>query len=299
VTLPASLREARRQIAQHQPDILFYTDIGMEPVSYSLGFSRLAAVQCVTWGHPITTGIDTIDYFISSELLDGQDAQKHYTEKLVRLPSLAVYYYRPTLTEPHKTRADFDLPGDANLYGCLQAMWKYHPEFDALLAEILRRDPRARLLALGGNSDLWRDRLRTRLARSMGSDVERIIFMPGQKHADFLALTAACDVMLDPIHFGGGNTGYEAFAFRVPVVTWPSEFLRGRIALAQYKAMGIDDCIASSAQEYIDIAVQLGTDATAREAMRARILEANAVLYENVSGVRELEEFFKQALAKT
>ena len=66
VTLPRNLDLARRQIADQELDVLYYADIGMDPLTYFLAFARLAPVQCVTWGHPVTTGIPTIDYFLSS-----------------------------------------------------------------------------------------------------------------------------------------------------------------------------------------------------------------------------------------
>ena len=66
VPLPPALEPARKLIAEQQLDVLFYTDIGMEPLTYFLAFARLARVQCVTWGHPVTTGIPAIDYYLSS-----------------------------------------------------------------------------------------------------------------------------------------------------------------------------------------------------------------------------------------
>jgi predicted O-linked N-acetylglucosamine transferase (SPINDLY family) len=87
IRLPADVAAARRQIADHQLDVLFYTDIGMDPVTYFLAFARLAPVQCTTLGHPVTTGIPTLDYFISGADLEPTDVDGHYTEKLVRLGS--------------------------------------------------------------------------------------------------------------------------------------------------------------------------------------------------------------------
>jgi predicted O-linked N-acetylglucosamine transferase (SPINDLY family) len=102
--------------------------------------------------------------------------------------------------------------------------------------------------------------------------------------------------MLDTIHFGGGNTSYEAFALGVPIVTLPSPFLRGRITYAQYKMMGIEDPIAATPEEYVTKAVKLGTDPEARQAASELILAASDVLYENAQAVRGLEDFFKEAV---
>jgi predicted O-linked N-acetylglucosamine transferase (SPINDLY family) len=66
VTLSKNIFNAQRIIAREEMDLLFYTDIGMDPETYFLSFARLAPVQCVTWGHPDTTGVPNVDYFLSS-----------------------------------------------------------------------------------------------------------------------------------------------------------------------------------------------------------------------------------------
>jgi predicted O-linked N-acetylglucosamine transferase (SPINDLY family) len=298
VELPLSLAAARRLVAQQGLDVLFYLDIGMEPMSFSLAFSRLAPVQCVTWGHPVTTGIPTIDYFISAEHLETTDSTEHYTETLVRLPVLAIYYYRPEQPSPLKSRAEFGLPDDAHLYACPQSFFKFHPDFDAVLGAILRRDPQGLLILLKGHRAHYDDVLMNRFRAHIPDVVDRIRFLPRQDRAGFLSLNIVTDVLLDPIHFGGGNTSYEGLAFGVPIVTLPSGLLRGRITYALYQQMGVLDCVALSLEEYVDLAVRLGTDPAYRDEVRAKILAANSILYENPQAVRALETFLKQALAR-
>src|SRR6185437_8243427 len=86
------LPRAVEQISQQAFDILLYADIGMDLLSYYLAFARLAPVQCTTWGHPVTSGISQIDYFISSQELEPADADSHYSEKLVKLSSPPTYF---------------------------------------------------------------------------------------------------------------------------------------------------------------------------------------------------------------
>jgi protein O-GlcNAc transferase len=62
------LERAHTQLGALELDVLFYQDIGMESVSYFLSFARLASVQCVSFGHPNTTGVPNMDYFISNDL---------------------------------------------------------------------------------------------------------------------------------------------------------------------------------------------------------------------------------------
>jgi len=294
--LPRHLPSARRLLAEQQLDVLFYADIGMDPVTTALAFSRLAPVQCTTWGHPVTSGIETIDYFISSEHLETAQAEQHYSESLVRLKTLPIYYYRPELPAPLKGRGNFGLGDEAHVYACPQSLFKLHPEFDEIVGAILRGDPRGTLVLSQGTVEHWHQLLRQRFAATLADVVDRIHFHAPLSRPDYLTLLALADVLLDPLHFGGGNTSYEGLAFGVPIVTMPSQFLRGRITLALYEQMGVLDCVAHSPQEYIAIALRLGTDPAYRQTIRAKILAANGVLYENAAGIRELEQFFQRAV---
>src|SRR5262249_45536305 len=149
-------------------------------------------------------------------------------EKLIRLPRLGVVYDRPTLDRP-ADRSAFGLPERATVYACPQTLFKFHPEFDALLADILRQDPEGVLVLIEGRCRLWNELLLNRFRREMPDVCDRVRWLPRLSRPDYIRLLAASDVMLDPIHFGGGNTSYEAFAMGLPVVTWPSAFLRGRL----------------------------------------------------------------------
>lgn len=297
IQLPShDLAAMRERIAGENLDVLFYTDIGMDPATYFLAYSRLAPVQCVTWGHPDTTGIDTIDYFISSELLETEQSEQSYTESLVRLKSLPTYYYRPSPPPALKPRAHFGLDEESRLYLCPQSLFKFHPDFDAALGGILRQDPAGRVVIIEGKFRNWTELLKERFRKTLPDVMERIVFLPAQNQLDFFSLLAVADVMLDPFHFGGGNSTYEGLALGVPIVSLPGEFMRGRVTGACYRKMGMTDCVASNPGEYVEIAVRLGTDKAYREQIKRRILASNAVLYEDLEAVRELERFFLRAV---
>ncbi len=250
----------------------------------------------MTWGHPLTTGIPTLDYFISSADLEPADAQAHYTEALVRLPHLANYYFRPDPPASAKTRADFGLADTAHVYACLQSLFKLHPDDDALFAAILRRDPRGTLLLLEGQFPHWTELTRRRFRESIPDVADRIEFVAHQAPPDFSRLLATVDVLLDPLHFGGGDTSYQSFAVGTPIVTLPGGFLRSRITYALYRTMGLSDCIATSADDYVERAVRLGTVRAWNQQVRACILSANHAIYENAAAVREFEAFLSQAV---
>ncbi len=288
------LAAMRTQIAELNLDVLLFTDIGMNTTTYSLAMSRLAPVQCVTWGHPVTTGYQSLDYFISSDLLETRDAEIHYSERLIRLANLGTYYYRPRAAGA-RSRADWGLDPERHLYFCAQTLFKMHPDFDEVLAGILRGDPAGDLVLIEGRQPTWTRLLRGRFERVMPDVAQRIIFLPPQPNADFLDLNASADVLVDTLHFGGGNTSYEGLAVGTPIVTLPGKFMRGRITQALYRKMGLTDCVVESPQQYVDLAIRLGVDADYRQAMSRRILDRCGVLFEDPDEVRELERFFTWA----
>jgi predicted O-linked N-acetylglucosamine transferase (SPINDLY family) len=294
--LPPDLPSAAQRIADEQFDILYFPEIGMDPLTYTLAHRRFAPVQCATWGHPVTSGLKTIDYFLSSRDLETANSADYWTEKVVRLPRVGVCYERPQVSGTAPERGEFGLPSAGHLYVCPQTLFKFHPDFDIALREILDRDPQGWLVLLEGNHRRWTELLQARFARSLGAAAERVRFLPGQPHAAYLRLLQLADCLLDPLHFGGGNSSYECFALGAPVVTRPSEFLRGRLTYAMYRQMEMDDLIAVDEADYVHMAVRLGTDADFRTAMRGKILERCSELFADASAIRSIEDFFRQAV---
>jgi predicted O-linked N-acetylglucosamine transferase (SPINDLY family) len=290
------LAAIERAIAAERMDVLFFTDVGMDPLTYFLAYSRLAPLQCVFWGHPDTTGIDTLDCFISHDALEVEDAQEHYTERLVRLPAwVHPGYRRVARPSPLKSRGDYGLSANAHLYVCPQQPFKLHPDFDSAMAAILRGDPRAEIVLAEGQHPRFTQLLRQRF-RSTLPDVEaRIRILPHMPWADYLNLIAISDVMLDPFHFGGCNTTYEGLAMGVPVVTLPPRFLRGRFSLGCYLKMGMTECLAATPEEYATIALRLGTEPDYRRVIAGRIGERSGALFDNFEVAAALADFIGAA----
>jgi protein O-GlcNAc transferase len=202
VTLPMNLAAARDMVADEAMDVIYYPDLGMDPLTFCLAFARLAPVQCVSWGHPVTTGLDTIDYFVSSGLLETKDAQTHYCETLVRLPSPPVYFYRPAAA-PALPRADLGLSEDVHIYLCPQSLFKLHPHFDQILVDLLRQDKKAHVVLLEGQRATWTRTISERITVLGPEIIDRLIFLPRLPQDKFLGLLASADIILDPPHFWG------------------------------------------------------------------------------------------------
>lgn len=297
IRLPLELEKSQKAIAGQELDILYYPDLGMEPLTYFLAFARLAPTQCVTWGHPVTTGIPNIDYFISSKHLEIPDAHPHYTEELVRLETLNTFYIRPEV-RGNLTRAALGVSDGATLYMCPQTLFKFHPDFDRIIAGVLEGDPRGELVLLEGTCANHTNLIRERFSRTIPQVMNRIKIVPRLSHDGFLALVRMADVMLDPIHFGGGSTTIQALSFGTPVVTLPSEFLRGRISYACYKHMDVDRLVAKDIDDYCRIAIEYGTNADVRGRIRGELSEKSDVLFSNHKVIEQCESFLESMFMK-
>ncbi|MEQ1590092.1 MAG: tetratricopeptide repeat protein, partial [Gallionella sp.] len=299
IALPAKLKDQQQVVAAEQLDVLFYPDIGMSSATYFLAYSRLAPVQATSWGHPDTTGLDTMDYYVAATTNEAEDAQDNYTERLVRLNRLPCYYYKtPPATSPQLSKAELGLPESGTLYGCPQALFKIHPDFDAVLADIALGDPNGHILLPEGTHPDWTALLKARWAATFPILLERVVFMPRMKWDRFMAVMSHMDVLLDPLHFGSGNTFYDAMVIGTPVVTWPGKFGRGRNVAAAYRQMKIADApIAQRLEEYAPLALALGRDPVRRQGLREASLEAaSQCLFEDMQAVREFESFLEDAV---
>lgn len=296
VPLANDLDGARRAIMAEELDVLFYFEIGMVPLTYFLAFSRLAPVQCVTWGHPDTTGIPAMDYMLSSRLLEPDDGERHYTEHLIRLRHLPTCYPRPPVEDAVADRSRLALPDSAHVYVCPQSLMKFHPDFDEALGRILTEDPDGWLFITASAMTAWEPALHRRIAARFPRVADRIVFLPQMSRLDFMGLLAAADVNLDPFHFSGGNSTHEALALGSPVVTLPGAFMRGRVSVALYERMGLTDLICADVADYVAKALRLAREPEWRSAMKAAIRERSAILFDDIGMVAEFEDFLEAAL---
>lgn len=294
--IPYNLEAACQQILADKLHILVYPEIGMDAQTMQMASLRLAPVQCTAWGHPVTTGLSTIDYFLSSELMEPENAQEHYSETLIRLPYIGVSYPKPYIPPIKKTRADFNLKDDAVIYLCCQAPYKYLPQYDFILPEIACRVPQATFVFLRGSI------LKPRLQRAFGAVnlnyQDYCVFLTIPERLDYLAINVLSDVYLDTLSWSGGNTTLEAIACHLPIVTCPGELMRGRHSDSFLKMIEVRDTIAQNEAEYIEIAVKLGLDPAWRSLIAEKIKQRCDRLFDDKACVAGLEAFYKYVCSK-
>lgn len=296
IETPYDVFESQRLIAGLELDILCFSDFGMDPMSYFLGFSRLAPVQCTTWGHVETSGLNSIDWFVSTEGWEGPDADQDYTEHLFRMPDVGspAYYLKPRIAGSGRSLIPPECRGPN--YVCFQVLYKLHPDFDDAIAAILSAQPEARLFLVQSQEPVWNSSMVSRLRRSLGAAVEQVVWLGQMSRDDYQATLAACDVVLDPIHFSGGNTSLEAFAAGKPVVTMQGRSMRGRFTAGFYRAMGLADLVTENPAGYVSLATRLGRDVEFRNAVARRIAEQSDVLFEDARVIDRWADFFGSVL---
>lgn len=277
-------------------DVLIYPGIGMDTATLKLAALRLAPVQCASWGHPVTTGMPTVDYFISSDLMEPPDGDAHYSEKLVRLPNLSIWYEAAeTGMADFPNTAIASLAKDEVIFLCCQNLLKYLPRYDFVFPAIAGRVRNARFVFIASPvfelTGKFIQRLELSFVNCGLNAANHITVVPQLGEADFTALNARADIFLDSIEWSGCNTVFESLPFNKPIVTMLGSFMRGRHAYAILKMMGVGETIAADTDEYVAIATRLALDKHWREELSAGINRNKQKVYGDRECIEYLERF--------
>jgi predicted O-linked N-acetylglucosamine transferase (SPINDLY family) len=298
---PLPLDTWRRTILDDAPHVLLYPEIGMDKLSAQLAAQRLASVQCASWGHPVTSGFPSIDYFLSSDLMEPAGAAAHYSEQLIRLPNLSVYCEPPQPALVAIDRAELGLRATAVVYWCCQSLPKYLPQFDEVFARIAAGVPDCQFTFIefaGGRgiTEMFRARL-DRAFKALGLDAaDHCVFLPRLAPDRFVAAIGRCDVVLDSIGWSGCNSILESLVHDLPIVTLAGEMMRGRHSAAILEMMEIGETTARTVDEYVSIAAALGRSRARRAELSARIADGKHRLYRDRQCIEALEAFLDQAV---
>ena len=278
-------------------DVLIYLDVGMHPHSQVLAALHLAPIQCAAFGHPVTTGIDSIGYFLSADAAEPENAQQHYSEQLIRLPAFAISYPRPD-TSRQRTPSVLDI-SRRPLIVCAQPLFKILPHFDRLVARIVRELPGCRLAFFQSIwprvNDMFISRIGVAL-RDAGVDPSKMLQMlPIMPYEEYLGTLAAADVVLDTSGFSGGNSSFDAIAVGASIITLRGSMLRSRQTAAMLDIVGLPEFASAADDDYVANAISLASSKDRQREMRERMIAGGAALFDNLDCVRALERALNSA----
>jgi protein O-GlcNAc transferase len=293
----------REAVSGTAPHVLLYPEIGMDPISARLAAQRLAPVQCVSWGHPETTGMPTMDAFLSADLMEPPDGDAHYTERLVRLPGLGLHYTPDEEMVSPLDRLSLRLEPRGPVFWSGQALYKYLPSYDQVFPRIAAAVGACQFVFIGfAKSDAvtaaFRERLKQAFA-AFGLDASRYcVILPPMAQSQFIAAVGLADVILDTPGWSGGRSTLDCLAQNPAIVTLPGPFMRGRHTAAILRRIGCEETIAHSLDDYVSIAVRLGLDTAWRMRVRLAVEAGKNRAFRDKEPVRALEAFLTEAVKR-
>jgi predicted O-linked N-acetylglucosamine transferase (SPINDLY family) len=284
-----------QQILDDQLDLLIFTDIGMHPASKITSVLQLAPIQAQGWGHPITSGSNTMHYYFSGAGMEPEGNEAHYTETLYRLPQTGLNYETPVAVHNGDQLFDqFDLPMDRPILTSMQSTFKYVPSNDWTFAEISLRYPQALIVLVGhmGHGGLAMrlfERLRPHFEKRGLQIEQHVRALPRLAYGDYMGIFSIAHHTIDTIDWNGGNSSFQSFSLDCPVVTYPTEFMRGRHTVAMLEVLDIPELIAKDRSDYVAISVKLLEDKDFYLDIKQRIRERKERLFHDKSVARAFQ----------
>jgi len=292
------LRQWVDAIREIRPDVLIYPEVGMNAMTTKLASLRLANLQVTSWGNPDTTGLPTLDYYLSAEAFEPPGAQENYTERLVALPRLGCRYTPLSIAPVEPDLARLGIDSSAPIFVCSGSPFKYTPRHDPVFIEIARRIGRCQFIFFTHERRELTEKLVRRLSLSFAQAglnfPDYCKFLPWQTPSEFHGLMKRSDAYLDTFGFSGFTTAMQAIECGLPIVTMEGRFMRGRLASGILRTLGVDELVAGNESDYAALAERLAMDAKYRQLVRERIERSRDTLYDDVVPVQALQEFLIQ-----
>eukprot|EP00434_Breviolum_minutum_P011998 symbB.v1.2.010581.t1/scaffold695.1/size172077/9 len=316
---PGSVTEvkmARQKIQDLDLKFLIFLEIGLDVRSFVLAHSRLCPFQLATYGHASTTGIATVDFFLSVEAFESHENAGLYSEQLITLPGLP--YFLPTTSLDATTSSSWErwkmMLEDAGIerktctlhshsmrvYLVAQSLYKVVPSFDRALLGILSRDKGAVVAIRYGHPQ---PHIHKRIARRIMDQVDsikaaspRLCFIPMQNASSYFWMLRHAEVVLDTFPHSGHTTTLDSLSVATPLVFLQQKHLAGGFASGFYHAMEEAEllrcCMATDVEEYVKKAVHLASHGKYRKKI-SKLLQrlSTSHVFERRDWSKSLEEF--------
>ncbi|MDE2367953.1 MAG: tetratricopeptide repeat protein [Burkholderiales bacterium] len=272
-------------------DLKGYTNQGRPGI---LGL-RAAPVQLSYLGYPGTLGMHQIDYLIADAITLPPEHERHYTERIARLP--CCYQCnddRRTVSTRRYGRAELGLPEAGFVYCNFNSPYKITPQVFDVWMRLLSKTPRSVLWLLDDNADLA-PHLRMEAAHR-GLDPSRLVFAPRMPPDEHLARQVCADLFLDTWPVNAHTTASDALWVGLPLVTLECQAFAGRVASSLLHAIGAADCVTRSVADYESLALSLAIDPHRLAALRARFGSArtSSRLFDTRRYTRDFESLLTQ-----
>lgn len=256
---------------------------------------RPAPLQVSMIGYPSTTGLSTIDYKISDPHVDPPGAERFYSEKLLRLDG-TFWCFAPVADAPPVD----ELPAKRNgfiMFGSANNVSKITPAALEAWARILNGVPgsRLRMQHSAFSSVEVRQRVADTFAR-YDIAADRVIVTGWARFKDYLQLLRTFDLALDTFPFNGGTTTCQQLYLGVPCVTLAGERQVSRMGVTMLRALGLDDLIGDSIEQYVQKAIDLARHIDRLSEIRSNLRPTmlGSMLCDGPRYVQSLEDAYRK-----
>jgi predicted O-linked N-acetylglucosamine transferase (SPINDLY family) len=281
----------------------------MDISMYILACFKIVPIQIATSGHPETSGLLSMDYFVSSSVFEKCN-DVNYIEELILFDSINTYYYNPNNFVPFNIydmvsacnksilRSNFHFPTNYNIYGISCPCLKISPQFEKIIHKLLIDDPTGILIMTEDINPFYFKKIIERFNKNMSYDIcNRIYTVPFINNPElFYKFIYSADVMLDPHPFGGLISTIDIFSCGRSIITMPGEKLYGRFTAGAYKYMGLSEdkascLIAENINDYVKKAIQIATDSLLRESIEKDIIKLLPNIFEDTKTIDDWSSF--------
>jgi len=238
----------------------FEVDVAIDLAGYTSGTRleilahRPCPVQATYLGYPGTLGLPYIDYLIADYFIVPNEQEQYFSERVIKLPHSYLPRDSSVIASPTTpSRKEFGLPEDGLVFCSFNHDYKINPPLFAVWMRLLNAHPGSVLWLMKLNDDARGNLLREAAAQGVGE--ERLIFASRVPRVeDHLARYRHADLFLDTFPYGGHTTASDALLLGTPVVTLAGRSFASRVAGCMLTDLGLTNGIASSMDEYFNIA---------------------------------------------
>ena len=259
---------------------------------------RAAPLQVSYIGYLGTMGAEYIDYLIADNTIIPEEYQKHYSERIVFLPSYQANDSKRRIADKAFTREELGLPQTGFVFCCFNNNYKILPGTFEGWMRILKQVDGSVLFLYAGNERAAIN-LRKEAARR-GVDADRLIFGKRLPVPEYLARYRTADLFLDTLPYNAGTTASDALWAGLPVLTCVGEAFAGRVAASLLNAIHLPELVTSTQEAYEELAIALATHPERLRQIRQKLANnrLTAPLFDTPRFTRHIEAAYTEMHAR-
>ena len=257
---------------------------------------RVAPIQISYLGYPGSTGSNSIDYIIADNILIPKVNEKHYTEKIIRMPHcFQCNDNTKEISQEIISRKEFNLPENGFVFTSFCANKKITAqEFDVWM-RLLKRIKGSVLWLFKSNRYSAENLIKEAMKRNINP--KRIIFtskLPSLKQ--HLARYSLGDLGLDTFNYNGHATTSDALWSGLPVITKIGKSYAARVSASLLTSLGLEELITTNEEEYEEKAFELASNPEKLIQLKSKLAELRKTspLYNSNLFTKNLEDKLRE-----